>query len=77
MSEYLPYKEFKWLKNIDKFDIMSINEKGLIGYFLGVDLEHLDESHELHNDFPLVSKNLLFLVICCQNIVKKLLVNMK
>ena len=26
MSEYLPYKVFKWLKNIDKFDIMSIND---------------------------------------------------
>ena len=34
MNEYLPYKEFKWLKNIDKFDMMSINEKSLIGYFL-------------------------------------------
>ena len=27
MSEYLPYKEFKWLKTIDKFDVMSINKK--------------------------------------------------
>ena len=25
MSEYLPYEGFKWLRNIDKFDIMSIN----------------------------------------------------
>ena len=31
MNEYLPYKGFKWLKNIDKFDIMSINDKSLIG----------------------------------------------
>ena len=23
MSEYLPYGRFKWLINIDKFDIMS------------------------------------------------------
>ena len=22
MGEYLPYKGFKWLENIDKFDIM-------------------------------------------------------
>ena len=38
MSEYLPCGRFKWLKNIDKFDIMSISEKSPIGYFLEVDL---------------------------------------
>ena len=27
MSEYLPYGEFEWLKNPDKFDVNSINEK--------------------------------------------------
>ena len=53
MSKYLPYKRFKWLKNIDKFDIMSINDKNPIGYFLEVDLEYADKLHELHNDFPL------------------------
>ena len=53
MSEYLPYKGIKWLKNIDKFDIMSINDKSPIGYFLEVDLEYPDELHELHNGFPL------------------------
>ena len=44
MNEYLPSKGFKWLKIINKFDIMSINEcssidKSPIGYFLEVDLE--------------------------------------
>ena len=53
MSEYLPYSSFEWLKNIDKFDVMSINDKSPIGYFLEVDLEYPDELHELHNDFPL------------------------
>ena len=53
MSEYLPYKGFKWLKNIDKFDIMWINDKSSIGYILEVGLEYPDELHELHNDFPL------------------------
>ena len=38
MSEYLPYKGFKWLKNVDEFDAMSINEKSPIGYLLEVDL---------------------------------------
>ena len=27
MNEYLPYGEFKWLKNVDELDVMSINEK--------------------------------------------------
>ena len=25
MSEYLPYKDFEWLKNVDKLDVMSID----------------------------------------------------
>ena len=53
MSEYLPYKGFKWLKKFDKFDTMSISDKIPIGYILEVDLKYPDESHELHNDFPL------------------------
>ena len=58
MSEYLPCGRFKWLKNIDKFDIMSISEKSPIGYFLEVDLEYPEELHELHNDFPLAPEKL-------------------
>ena len=34
LNEYLPYEGFKWLENIDKFDVMSINDKSPIGYFL-------------------------------------------
>ena len=51
MSEYLPYEGFKWLKSLDKFDIMSVNDKSPIRYFLKVDFEYPDELHELHNDF--------------------------
>ena len=43
MSEYLPYEEFEWLENVDKFDVNSIDEKSEIGYFLEVDLEYPDE----------------------------------
>ena len=39
--------------NSDKFDVISISKKSLIGYFLEVDLEYSDELHELHNDYPL------------------------
>ena len=58
MSEYLPYGELKWLKNIDKFDVMLIIEKSDIGYILEVDLEYPDELHELHNDYPLAPEKL-------------------
>ena len=58
MSQYLPYKGFKWLKNIDTFDIMLISEKSPIGYLLEVDLEYPEELHELHNDFPLAPEKL-------------------
>ena len=73
MSEYLPYKGFKWLKNIDEFDMTPINDKSPIGYFLEIDLEYPDELHELHNDFLLfaVSNDML------SKYVKKLLINMK
>ena len=53
MSEYLPYERFKWLKIIDEFNVISVNEKSPIGHFLEVDLEYSDRLHELHNDYPL------------------------
>ena len=40
MSDYLPYEGFKWLKNVDEIDVMSINEKSPVGDFLEVDLEY-------------------------------------
>ena len=58
MSEYLPYEEFEWLKNADEFNVMSINEKNPIGYFLEVDLEYSDKLHELHIDYPLAPEKL-------------------
>ena len=53
MSGYLPYGGFKWLKNIDNFDVNSVSENGSTGYILEVDLEYLDKLHKLHNDCPL------------------------
>ena len=58
MNKYLPHCGFEWLENIDNFDIMSINDKNPIGYFLEVDLEYPEELHELHNDFPLAPEKL-------------------
>ena len=58
MSEYLPYGESEWLKNVNELDVMSINEKSEIGYFLEVDLKYPNELHELHNDYPLAPEKL-------------------
>ena len=53
VNEYLLYRRFEWLENIDNFDIMSFNDKSPIGYFSEVDPEYPEELDELHNDFPL------------------------
>ena len=58
MSEYLPYSEFEWLRNVDSFDVMSINKKSDVGYILEVDLKYPNELHELHNDYPLTPEKL-------------------
>ena len=75
MSEYLPYEEFEWLENVDEFDVNSINGKSDTGYFLEVDLEYLDELHELHNDYPLAPEKLTvtndMLSKYCKRIISK------
>ena len=58
MSQYLPYCEFKWLKNIDKFDVTSVSEDSSIDYVPKVNLEYPDELHYIHNDFPLAPEKL-------------------
>ena len=51
MSRYLPYGRFKWLKDVNKFDVNSISKNNLVGYILKVDLKYPDELHVLHNDY--------------------------
>ena len=58
MNEYLPYGEFNWVENVDELDVVSINEKSDIGYFLEVDLDYPDKLHESHNDYPLAPEKL-------------------
>ena len=53
MSSYLLYTGFKWLKNVDNFDVNSISEKSSVGYIFEVDLKYPDELHVLHNDYPI------------------------
>ena len=80
MSECLPEGGFQQLKNVDGFDVMSVIEKSLIGHFLKVNLEYPVELHELHNDYPLAPEKLAVsndMLICCQIMVKKLLISMR
>ena len=58
MSKYLPYGEFKWLKNVYELDIMSINEKSDVRYILEVGLKYPKELHKLHNEYPLAPEKL-------------------
>ena len=58
MSEYLPNEDFQWVKNVDGFDVNSVNKKSDTGYLLEVNLEYPDELHELHNDYPLAPEKL-------------------
>ena len=77
MSEYLPYERFKWLENVDKFDVMSVTVKSLIQYFLEVDLKYPGELHELHNDYPLAPEKLAVSSDMLSKYCKKLLINMR
>ena len=55
MSQYLPYANFKWVKNINKIKqkLMNIKNNSSTGYILEVDLEYPQELHDIHNDYPL------------------------
>ena len=60
MSQYLPYADFKWVKNIDKIKrkLMNIKRNSSTGYILDVDLEYPQELHDIHNDYALVPEKI-------------------
>ena len=55
MSQYLPYSNFTWVKNIDKIEqkLMNVKNNSSTGYILEVDLQYLEKLHGIHNDYPL------------------------
>ena len=77
MSGYLPYGEFKWLKNADNFDVNSVSEKTPTGHIFNVDLKYSDELHVLHNDYSLAPEKLATPYDMLSDYCKKLLTNMK
>ena len=78
MSQYLPYSKLKYLNKseIDRFFVNVIREDNLDEYIWDVHLEYPDELHELHIDYLLVPDKLKLILICCQNIVVTLQINM-
>ena len=60
VSQYLPYANFKWVKNIDKIKqkLMNIKSNSSTGYILEVDLEYPQELHDIHNDYPLAPEKI-------------------
>ena len=58
MSRYLPYGRVKWLKNVDGFDVNSVDEKNPLRYILKIGLEYPEELHVLHNDYPLAPEKI-------------------
>ncbi|KAE9542999.1 hypothetical protein AGLY_002910, partial [Aphis glycines] len=53
MSKYLPTEDFKWVNNLNNFDVMGISDESPKGYILEVDFSYSKELHDLHSDFPL------------------------
>ena len=62
MSQYLPYDNFKWVKNIDKIEqkLMQVKKDSSTRYILEVDLEYPQELHDIHNDYPLAPEKLKY-----------------
>ena len=60
MSQYLPYANFKWVKDINKIEqkLMNIKSNSSTGYILEVDLEYPKKLHDIDNDYPLVPEKI-------------------
>ena len=60
MSQYLPYADFKWVKNIDqiKQKLMNIKSNSSAGYILEVDLDYLQELYDIHKGYPLAPEKI-------------------
>ena len=74
MIQSLPISDFKFLseKDVSRFDLNSVGENSSVGYILEVDLEYCKELHDNHSE-----KRLKLVQICCQDIVRILLINME
>ena len=60
MSQYLPTGNFRRMtdKEINKIDLGKYKADGTKGLISEVDLEYLQELHDLHNDYPVTPEKL-------------------
>ena len=72
ISGYLLYGGFKWLKDVDNFNVSSINENSSTDYILEVHLEYPEELCELHNDYPLAPEKFAIPYEMLSNYCKKI-----
>ena len=57
MVQHFPTSGFKWsFTSIEDILKHPVNDK--VGYICEVDLEYLDEFHQMHNDYPLAPEKL-------------------
>ena len=57
MSQTLPVKSFEWIKDTSQFKEDFI-ENYIEGYFLKVDVQFSEKSHERHNDLPFLPERM-------------------
>ena len=62
IRQYLPYRGFKWVKNIDKIrqKLMNTKSNSSTGYILEVVLEHPEKLHDIHNDYSSAPEKLTY-----------------
>ena len=61
MSQNLPVNNFEWIKDTSHFNkdfIESYNEENDEGYFVEVDVQYLENLHNLHNDLPFLPERI-------------------
>ena len=61
MSQKLPAKNSKWIKDTSQFNedfIKNYNEESDEGYFHAVDVQYLEKLHDLHNNLPFLSERM-------------------
>ena len=68
MSQKLPVNNFKWVKDIYKFDesfTKSYNEESDKGYFLEVDIQYPQNLHKTQNDLLFLPERMKSRENCC------------
>ena len=60
MSQYLPYSNFKWVKDSNKTEqkLRRIKNNSPTGYVFEVDLEYPQILHDIHNYYPLAPEKI-------------------